>query len=128
MIMQNCSHCTRTWNGTRPIVSYCAVPFPVPVPFPFPFPFPFLCSVNMPPVCHNQDCDFNRRDWKDNLIRNIYPEVSLPVNPNSFPSLISFVQFTLSINVDVIKWCHLGRHTKMSTFCRETITYTKTSS
>ena len=35
-IMQNCSHCTRTWNGTRPIVSCCASPFPCTSPIPLP--------------------------------------------------------------------------------------------
>ena len=33
-IIQNCSYCTRTWNGTRPIVSYCASPIPCPCPGP----------------------------------------------------------------------------------------------
>ena len=30
-IMQNCSHCTATRNGTRPTVSCCASPVPIPV-------------------------------------------------------------------------------------------------
>ena len=32
--LQNCSHCTGTWNGTRPIVSYCASPGPCTCPVP----------------------------------------------------------------------------------------------
>ena len=33
-VMQDCSHCTRAWNGTRPIVSYCASPVPCTCPVP----------------------------------------------------------------------------------------------
>ena len=34
-LRQNCSHCTRTWNGTRHIVSNCVSPVPCICPVPF---------------------------------------------------------------------------------------------
>ena len=40
------SHCTRTWNGTRPIVSYCASSVPCTCPV------PVLCSVKVPLDVH----------------------------------------------------------------------------
>ena len=49
-IMQNCSQCTRTRNGTRPI---SPIPFPVPVPF---LP-PVQCERAIIPIGQSPKCN-----------------------------------------------------------------------